>query len=95
MQTTDSKSLQRLAPDPIALPLIFPQQAEIADKEPPADLTELGRILDERITEGDTAVVRGEAQERVPGRNAGTASRMVPWEARAVSENGAAPLSVW
>ena len=46
----------------IALPLVFPQQAEIANKVPPcgADLTELGRVLDRRIAEGDAAVVHGE-----------------------------------
>ena len=49
-------------------PLIFPQQAETADKVPPhgADLTELRGVLDERVTEGDAVVVRGEGQPEEP-----------------------------
>ena len=61
--------VRRLYLDVVALPLIFPQQAEIANKVPPhgADLTELRGVLDERVTEGDAAVVRGEGQEPLEG----------------------------
>ena len=54
--------MRRLDLDLIALPLVFPKQAEIADKVPPggAELTELGRVLDERFVEGDVTVVRSE-----------------------------------
>ena len=48
--------------DLIALPLVFPQQAEIADKVPSggAELTELGRILDKHFVKGNVTVVRRE-----------------------------------
>ena len=57
-----NRPMRRLDLDLITLPLVFPQQAEIADKIPPrgADFTKLGRVLDERVTEGDAAVLRGD-----------------------------------
>ena len=57
-----NRPMRRLDLDLVALPLVFPKQAEIADKVPPggAELTELGRVLDERFVEGDVTVVRSE-----------------------------------
>ena len=54
--------VRRLNLDLIALPFISPDQVEITDKASPrgAALTELGRIMDDRISDGDAAVVRGD-----------------------------------
>ena len=55
--------MRRLELHLIALPcVLFPQQAEIADKVPPrrAELTELRRVLDDRVADGYAAVPRGE-----------------------------------
>ena len=51
--------MRRLNLDSIALPFVSPDQVEITDKASPrgAALTELGRILDDRVVDGDAAVV--------------------------------------
>jgi hypothetical protein len=62
--------MRRLELDLIALPrLLCPQQGEIADKVPPrgVQLTELRRILNDRVADGDAAVARGEGQEPLKG----------------------------
>ena len=58
----DPNGVQRLNLDLIALPLVSPDQVEITDKASPrgAALTELGGILDDRVADGDGAVVRGD-----------------------------------
>ena len=54
--------VQRLNLDLIALPFVSPDQVEITDKASPrgAALTESGRVLDDRVADGDAAVVRGD-----------------------------------
>ena len=65
--------VRRLDLDLVALPLVAPDQVEITDKASPrgAALTELGRVLDDRVADGDAAVVRGDGQEPLKGTRDG------------------------
>ena len=71
--------MRRLELHLIALPRALPQQAEIPHKVPPhgAELTELGRVLDDGVVDGYAAVLGGEGEEPLEGTREGEADRPV------------------
>lgn len=61
--------MHRLNLDLIALPHVVPQQVKIAHKVPPRmiELTELRRILNERVAQRDTPVTCRERDQSLKG----------------------------